>query len=87
MKVEVRITKGITLAAGSPAQKAGVQVGDIITHINGDAVQDARLTMHRIAMLKPGEAVNISVQRNRQSLELHAVIGVLKQSSGPAKRR
>jgi hypothetical protein len=38
-------------------------------------------------MLKPGEAVAISVQRNRQSLELYAVIGVLNQSGGPAKSR
>ena len=77
----------VEVAADSPAQKAGMQVGDVITHIDGELVQDGRLTMHRIAMLKPGEAVSISVQRNRQSLELHAVIGVLNQSSGPAKSR
>ena len=77
----------VEVAADSPARKAGVQVGDVITHIDGELVQDGRLTMHRIAMLKPGDAVAISVQRNRQSLELNAVIGVLNQSSGPATSR
>jgi serine protease DegS len=77
----------VEVAAGSPAQKAGMQTGDVITHIDGELVQDGRLTMHQIAMLKPGEAVAISVQRNRQSLELYAVIGVLNQSGGPAKSR
>lgn len=74
----------VEVAPGSPAQKAGVQVGDIITHINGEAVQDGRLTMHRIAMLKPGENISISLRRGQQSLELEAVVGVLNHSSGPA---
>lgn len=68
----------------SPAQQAGVQVGDLITHINGEAVQDARLTMHYIAMLRPGDALSISLQRDQQSLELQAVVGALNHSTGPA---
>ncbi len=77
----------VEVAADSPAQKAGVQVGDIITHIDGEAVQDGRLTMHRIAMLKPGDTVAISLQRNQQSLELSAVVGVLNQSTGSETSR
>jgi serine protease DegS len=73
----------VEVAPGSPAQKAGVQVGDQITHINGEAVQDARLTMHHIAMLKPGDTISISLQRDQQSLELQAVVGVLNHSSSP----
>ncbi len=70
---------------GSPAQKAGVLAGDIFTHIDGEPVQDGRLTMHRIALLRPGDKVAISVQRDRQSVELRAVVGVLNHSSGPAQ--
>lgn len=77
----------LEVAPGSPAQKAGVQVGDLITHINNEAVQDARLTMHRIAMLKPGDNISISLQRDQQSLELHAVAGVLNHSTGPGPER
>ena len=68
-----------SVAPNSPAQKAGMQAGDLITHIDNEPVRDARLTSHRIAMLKPGESVDISVQRERQSLELQAVVGVLNQ--------
>lgn len=77
----------LEVAPGSPAEKAGVQVGDLITHINNEAVQDARLTMHRIAMLKPGDNISISLQRDQQSLELHAVAGVLNHSTGPGPER
>lgn len=68
-----------SVAPDSPAQKAGMQAGDLITHIDNEPVRDARLTSHRIAMLKPGDSVAISVQRERQSLELQAVVGVLNQ--------
>lgn len=70
-----------TVAMGSPAQKAGIKAGDIITHIDGDEVKDGRLTMHQIAMLKPGDTVAISLQRNQQSLDLNAVVGILKDSN------
>jgi len=75
------------VAQGSPAQKAGVQVGDIITHIDGEAVGDGRLTMHRIAMLRPGDTVGITLLREQQSFELRAVVGALNQSAGPGANR
>ena len=71
----------IAVAGDSPAQKAGMQPGDIITHIDNEPVQDGRLTMHRIALLRPGDTVAIAVQREQQSFELRAVVGVLRQSA------
>ena len=69
----------VGVAEYSPAQRAGLQVGDLITHIDGEPVEDARLTMHRIALLRPGDPVAISLLRDRQSLELTAVVGVLNR--------
>jgi hypothetical protein len=37
--------------------------------------------MHRIALLRPGDTVAVAVQRDAQSFELRAVVGVLRQSS------
>jgi serine protease DegS len=71
----------VQVAPGGPAQKAGILVGDIITYINGEPVQDGRLTMHRIAMLRPGETISIVLERDRQSMELNAVVGALNHSS------
>jgi serine protease DegS len=69
------------VSQGSPAQKAGIALNDIITHIDGEAVKDGRLTMHRIAMLRPGDKINVTVQRNQQSIDLQTVIGSLRQSA------
>lgn len=74
----------VAVAQDSPAHKAGLQPGDIVTHIDGEPVRDGRLTMHRIALLRPGDTVAVSVQRDSQSFELRAVVGVLRQSSGAA---
>ncbi|MFT4613443.1 MAG: serine protease DegS [Bacteroidia bacterium] len=74
----------VSVARDSPAQKAGIRIGDVITHINQEPVQDGRLTMHRIARLRPGESVEISVQRDTQILELRTVVGAQNQSINPA---
>ena len=69
------------LAENSPAQRAGMRLGDIITHIDGEPVINGRQTMHRIARLRPGDTIGISIQRNQQSVDLRAVVGVQGQIS------
>jgi len=66
----------VEVAENSPAQKAGVLPGDLITHIDGEPVRDGRMTMLRIAMLRPGDSVDIAILRGEQSMELRAVVGV-----------
>ncbi len=72
----------IEVAPDSPAEKAGVMPGDLITHIDGEPVKDGRLTMHRIALLRPGDSVDIAIRRSEQSIELRAVVGVLNPPTG-----
>lgn len=68
------------VAENGPARKAGIELGDIITHINNEAVLDGRLVMHQIAMLRPGDTIAVTVQRDQQSIDLQAVVGTLRQS-------
>lgn len=69
------------VAQGSPAQRAGIEQGDVITHIDGEEVLDGRLTMHRIAQLRPGDTIAVTLQRGQQSMDLRAVLGVQGQTS------
>ena len=63
------------LAEDGPAARAGLQSGDIITAINGNRVDDGRVTMHQIAQLRPGEQINIQVQRGESIAQLSAIVG------------
>jgi serine protease DegS len=65
----------IATAENGPAAKAGIQAGDIITHINMQAVVDGRSTMQQIALLRPGNAIEITVLRQGKEINLQAVVG------------
>jgi serine peptidase DegS len=60
--------------AESPADLAGLKVGDLITHLNGQPVTSDQEAMNRIASMSPGSTVSIRVRRNDQELELEATL-------------
>ena len=62
------------VAPGGPADRAGLQAGDIITHLNNDAIDDVRLAMYEVSLLRPGDKLSMSVLRDTQTKELTAVI-------------
>jgi len=60
--------------ANSPAAKAGVQVGDVVTRVDGDRVESAGDLRRLIRRKKSGETVKIEVQRNKSSKTVTATI-------------
>jgi serine protease Do len=57
----------------SPAEKAGVRPGDVITEVNGQAVESASELRRRLRETEPGD-VTLSVMRDRKPLSLKATI-------------
>lgn len=51
------------LAIDGPADKAGLEVGDIITHINQEEISTGNMGMQIVAQTKPGEQINIQALR------------------------
>ena len=59
-----------------PAQKAGLQPGDLILNIDGQPAGDGRRSMNQVAQAKPGAKIRIEIMRNGKRMELTAEIGV-----------
>jgi serine protease Do/serine protease DegQ len=59
---------------GSPAEKAGVKAGDVITAVNGRAVKDAGSLRNSIGLLSIGEKVDLSLLRDGKPRRVTATV-------------
>ena len=74
-----------TVEEGGPAAQAGVQVGDVITALNVDAVTTQQELTSLKSRYQPGDTVTLTVDRDGESLELDVVLGTTpEEDSQPA---
>ena len=70
-------TDGVVISnivVGGPADKAGLDRGDVITHINDRKIRDYRETLDQISMNKPGEQIRLAIVRNGESITKVATV-------------
>ena len=60
---------------GSPAERAGLQAGDVIVEFDGKAVADIYAYTYALRDKKPGDAVKVVVERAGARLTFNAVLG------------
>jgi membrane-associated protease RseP (regulator of RpoE activity) len=68
---------------GSPADKAGLKVGDVVADVDGKAVDDAGDVLSLLSGKKKGDAVALTVMRNHMPLMLTAR---MQADAAPAMR-
>ena len=61
----------------SPADKAGIEPGDVITRLNGQAIVDADDLPHLVGMLAPDTKVKVEIIRKGKRKVLKVIIGAL----------
>jgi Do/DeqQ family serine protease len=72
--------------AGSAAEKAGVQPGDVILKVNGQPVDDSNSLRNRVSALAPGTAVTLDVLRHGESKQLTATLGQMTDADAKPTR-
>jgi serine protease Do len=60
--------------ADSPAAKAGIKSGDLITTINGFAVDDIQGVRYRIATQKPGTSIPVEFMHGKQVVRVNVTL-------------
>jgi len=65
----------------SPAAKAGLEAGDVVTEVAGQPVRSPRELVNVVAALKPESQTVIAVQRGKEALKLPLQVG-LRQPQG-----
>jgi membrane-associated protease RseP (regulator of RpoE activity) len=68
---------------GSPADKAGLKVGDVLADVDGKAVDDAGDVLQLLSGKKKGDSVALTVMRNHMPLMLTAR---MQADAAPAMR-
>ena len=62
------------VVAGSPAEKAGLKIGDIVTSLDGKPVESSWDVRARVRPLAEGAVVPLAVWRDGKSLQLTATV-------------
>jgi serine protease Do len=74
-----------SVESGSPADKAGLEAGDIITKFNGQAIDRATDLPRLVGNTKPGARVNLTVFRRGGQRELGVTVAEFEPEA-PARR-
>ncbi|MGD0664884.1 MAG: DegQ family serine endoprotease [Rhabdochlamydiaceae bacterium] len=81
-------TEGVlitSVAKNSPAEKAGLQTGDIILELNGKPVKSRETFRNQTSMMDPGSEAKLKVFRKGKTINLNVKLGsVADESSTPA---
>jgi serine protease DegQ len=74
----LKSTEGAIVGAierGSPADRGGIKLGDILQSIDGSRVTDMTTAQNAIAAAAPGKTVAVRVLRRNQPVQLEVVVG------------
>jgi membrane-associated protease RseP (regulator of RpoE activity) len=75
---KLKDTRGVLVGGvepGGPAAKAGIQVGDVIRAVDGQAVAEPSALRLAVAAIKPGDRVKLNVLRDGAEKEFTATVG------------
>ena len=77
--------RGVAIAEvvrSGPAGRAGVRAGDIVTAVNGQAVEDSRSLLRAVAAIAPGQIARLSLRRQGRDIDLSVTVGRRPNSEG-----
>jgi serine protease Do len=59
------------VVSGSPAEKSGLQSGDVVTRFDGKAIENSSMLRNRVAETEVGKSVEVEVLRDKKPVKLN----------------
>ncbi len=75
----------VKITPGSPAEKSGFQVGDVIIGWNGEPVENSSSLMSRVRSVALGENVNLTIVRNGKLMDLKVTFDQVDPNNGKSQ--
>jgi serine protease Do len=66
--------QGLAVLAGSPAEQAGIRVGDIILNVNGEDINPDQNLAYLVSKYKPGDTISLKISRDGKEIEVKVVL-------------
>jgi serine protease Do len=75
------------VAAGGPAERAGLKSGDVIVEFNGKPIKDSSELPLEVARVAPGKTAQVKILRDSKLSDVTVTVGELKESEVVAEAR
>lgn len=72
-----------SVSPDSPASKAGLKTGDVITALDGKPVTNSGELQMEVVLRHPGETIDLQVSRNGKTLNVPVTLEAMSGASGP----
>jgi S1-C subfamily serine protease len=72
-----------SVAAGGPAERAGIKRGDVITAVNNQPIADNNMLRNQVASLGPNSSASVTVLRNGREQNVQVTLAELPDRQRP----
>jgi serine protease Do len=81
----IKETKGVLIAdvvQDGPADKAGLQRGDVVTKFNGKEIDNVQALTRLVAQMQPDAKANVEILRDGKSSKVQVAVGTMPEGTG-----
>jgi serine protease Do len=71
------------LAPGGPAEKSGIEPGDVIVSFDGQDIDTSADLPHVVGLIAPGSEVDVTIIRDRRARDIEVTVGGLDADDSP----
>jgi len=67
--------QGLAVIAGSPADQAGIKIGDIVLSVNGEEINPDQNLAQLISKYNPNDKVDLKISRDGKEMNISVILG------------